>query len=190
MATSQVGLVAKLVDIVRGVPKEKVVRVALATLRNLLGAGNAASDMVGCGIMKVLGSLQHRKWADEDILEDIEHLNQALQVNVLSMSSWDMYAKEARAHAADSPCACACAHSRPRARPRALALALALALAHAHAHAHAQRATCTRTCTRTRTRMRRALAAGPPRLPAALLSGGLREAGVEPLAQVGELLAG
>jgi hypothetical protein len=56
-----VGLVAKLVDIVKGVPKEKVVRVALATLRNLLGAGNAASDMVGCGIMKVLGSLQVRR---------------------------------------------------------------------------------------------------------------------------------
>ena len=85
---------AKLVDIVKGVPKEKVVRVALATLRNLLGAGYAASDMVGCGIMKVLGSLQTRKWADEDIVEDIEFLYSALQVNVVSMSSWDMYAKE------------------------------------------------------------------------------------------------
>jgi len=96
MVTSKVGLVAKLVDIVKGVPKEKVVRVALATLRQLVvsGAGNAASDMVGCGIMKVLGSLQTRKWADEDIVEDIDYLNAALQVNVVSMSSWDMYAKE------------------------------------------------------------------------------------------------
>ena len=52
MVTSKVGLVAKLVDIVKGVPKEKVVRVALATLRQLVvsGAGNAASDMVGCAL--------------------------------------------------------------------------------------------------------------------------------------------
>ena len=74
------GLVAKLVDIVKSVPKEKVVRVGLATLRNLLGTGSASSDMVGVGIMKVLASLQTRKWADEDIVEDIEFLNAALQV--------------------------------------------------------------------------------------------------------------
>ena len=85
---TKVGLVAKLVDIVKGVPKEKVVRVALATLRQLVvsGAGNAASDMVGCGIMKVLGSLQTRKWADEDIVEDIDYLNAALQVNALPLT--------------------------------------------------------------------------------------------------------
>jgi V-type H+-transporting ATPase subunit H len=94
MVTSKVGLVAKLVDIVKSIPKEKVVRVGLATLRNLLGTGSASSDMVGVGIMKVLASLQTRKWADEDIVEDIEFLNQALQVNVVSMSSWDMYSKE------------------------------------------------------------------------------------------------
>ena len=30
-------------------------------------------------------------------MEDIEFLHSALQVNVVSMSSWDMYAKEVRA---------------------------------------------------------------------------------------------
>ena len=35
--------------------------------------------MVGVGIMKVLASLQTRKWADEDIVEDIAFLNAALQ---------------------------------------------------------------------------------------------------------------
>ena len=29
-------------------------------------------------------------------MEDIEFLHSALQVNVVSMSSWDMYAKEVR----------------------------------------------------------------------------------------------
>jgi len=94
MVTSNIGLVAKLVDIVKSIPKEKVVRVGLATLRNLLGTGSASSDMVAIGIMKVLAALQTRKWADEDIVEDIDFLLQALQVNVVSMSSWDVYAKE------------------------------------------------------------------------------------------------
>jgi V-type H+-transporting ATPase subunit H len=94
MVTSKVGLVHKLVDIVKSVLKEKVVRVGLATLRNLLGTGSASSDMVDLKIMDVLASLQTRKWADEDILEDIAFLNAALQVNVQSMSSWEVYAKE------------------------------------------------------------------------------------------------
>ena len=67
MVTSKVGVVTKLVEILRGVQKEKVVRVALACLRNLLVADTAASDMVAAGIVKVLVGLQQRKMADEDI---------------------------------------------------------------------------------------------------------------------------
>jgi len=94
MVTSKVGLVAKLVDIVKSVPKEKVVRVGLATLRNLLGTGSASADMVGVGVMKVLQTLQTRKWADDDIVDDVGFLVGALAVNVASMSSWEVYAKE------------------------------------------------------------------------------------------------
>jgi V-type H+-transporting ATPase subunit H len=94
MVTSRLGVVPKLIDIVKTVPKEKVVRVALATLRNLLGTGSASSDMVAAGVMKVLTTLQTRKFADEDIMDDVEFLIAALQVNVQTMSSWDVYKKE------------------------------------------------------------------------------------------------
>mmetsp|Transcript_22157 Transcript_22157/g.36640 ORF Transcript_22157/g.36640 Transcript_22157/m.36640 type:complete len:464 (-) Transcript_22157:495-1886(-) len=94
MVTTKLGLVAKLVDIVKSVQKEKVVRVALATLKNLLGTASASADMVGAGLVKVLDHLQHRKWADEDIMVDIEALSAALQANLQTMSSWDVYAKE------------------------------------------------------------------------------------------------
>lgn len=94
MVTSKVGLVTRLVDIVKTVQKEKVVRVALATLRNLVGIGSASSDMVNAGILKVIENLQQRKWADEDVLTDLEFLHSALQVNLVSMSSWEVYAKE------------------------------------------------------------------------------------------------
>jgi len=94
MVTSKVGIIAKLVEILKTVQKEKVIRVALSTLRNLLGNGSASSDMVAAGVMPVLHGLQPRKWADEDILEDIEALIAALQVNLQTLTSWDVYKKE------------------------------------------------------------------------------------------------
>ena len=54
MASSKLGLIAKLVEIVKTSPKEKVIRVALSTLRNLLGIGSAPNDMVVFGLMPVL----------------------------------------------------------------------------------------------------------------------------------------
>lgn len=94
IVNAKMGIIAKLVDIIKSVQKEKVARVALATLRNLLGTGSASSDMVAAGIMPVLFGLQPRKWADEDIVEDIEVLIAALQINLATMSSWDVYKKE------------------------------------------------------------------------------------------------
>ena len=83
MVTSKVGVVTKLVEILRGVQKEKVVRVALACLRNLLVADTAASDMVAAGIVKVLVGLQQRKMADEDIPQDVEYMYNTLQARDL-----------------------------------------------------------------------------------------------------------
>ena len=94
MATAKLGLVGRLVEIIKSVQKEKVVRVALATLRNLVGVGPASSSMVSAGILKGIENLQQRKWADEDVLTDLEFLHSALQINLVSMNSWEVYSKE------------------------------------------------------------------------------------------------
>jgi V-type H+-transporting ATPase subunit H len=94
IVSSKFPIIQKLVDILKTVQKEKVIRVALATLRNLLGTGSASTDMVSAGVMPVLLGLQPRKWADEDILEDIDLLIGALEVNLRNLSSWDVYKKE------------------------------------------------------------------------------------------------
>jgi len=94
MASSKLGLIAKLVEIVKISPKEKVIRVALSTLRNLLGIGSAPNDMVVFGLMPVLEAMQLRKFADEDIPEDIDLLYNTLQVNLQTLSSWDVYKTE------------------------------------------------------------------------------------------------
>lgn len=79
MSAPNVGLIAKIIEILKTSQKEKVLRVALATMRNLLGTGSASNDMVVHGLMPVLDVLRARKWADEDIIEDIEMLEQTLQ---------------------------------------------------------------------------------------------------------------
>lgn len=90
------GLLPKLVDILKTVGKEKVVRVTCASLRNLLPVGVCAQDMIGAGVMKALSNLQQRKWADEDVKADVDFLLDSLASHLKSMSSWDVYAKEAR----------------------------------------------------------------------------------------------
>merc|ERR1712216_541286 len=94
MAASKLGLIAKLVEIVKTSPKEKVIRVALSILRNLLGIGSAPNDMVVFGLVPVLEVMQLRKFADEDIPDDIELLYATLQVNLQTLSSWDVYKTE------------------------------------------------------------------------------------------------
>jgi len=82
------GAVPALVDLVAAKPREKVVRVALATLRKLSicqvdGISSAASstmkrtvvgstflqEMVGCGLPHSIELMKGRKWSDEDLAE-------------------------------------------------------------------------------------------------------------------------
>jgi len=96
MASGELKVIPQLVHVANAVTKEKVTRVCLMTLKNLLGqgSGNANDQMVQAGVMKVLSSLGGRKWADEDIAVDIEELTEALEVDVASLSTFDVYKSE------------------------------------------------------------------------------------------------
>jgi V-type H+-transporting ATPase subunit H len=66
---------------VSAAPREKVVRVALAALRNLcfgrLDSLNA--EMISSGLPKTLENLLERKWTDPELKGDLEYLHEALQ---------------------------------------------------------------------------------------------------------------
>ncbi len=78
------GAVKSLCDLVKSAPREKVVRVALSSLRNLAEC-NADSpsppgkkvidgtlflnDMISCGLMKSVDLMMERQWTDIDIVE-------------------------------------------------------------------------------------------------------------------------
>jgi len=87
-------IISSLVDVLKLVTNDKVVRMALSTLRNLLNLSSNNEDMIDCDIMKPLDHLSHKNWADADIVEDLTALKEALHKNLAIMSSFDMYRKE------------------------------------------------------------------------------------------------
>ena len=103
----QCGSVAVLCDQVSAAPREKVVRVSLATLRNLADAaaggepgdgdaGGAAAAMIKCGLVKTLKLLKDKKWADPDVADDVDALHKKLLANYRELTTLERYAAEVR----------------------------------------------------------------------------------------------
>jgi V-type H+-transporting ATPase subunit H len=116
--------VAALVDMVSIAPREKVVRVALSSLRNLalcypneidpptppapttttttngttttptLNGKHYLSEMIACGLMKAIAHLQDRQFTDPDIVDDVHVLHKLLTENYKEMSRWEVYKNE------------------------------------------------------------------------------------------------
>jgi len=84
-----------LVDILKRTgTHDKVIRTSLATLRNLLSVSTNNEQMIDSGIMKPLETLKNRNWADEDIIEDINTIEEKLQKNIAALSTFDVFKKE------------------------------------------------------------------------------------------------
>lgn len=98
-------LIQNLADILRKAVKEKVRRIVLAVLRNLIEkvddpdmSRENAILMVQCKIMKQLEIIQQsvQNNGDPELIEDTEFLIDALQTSVQDLSSFDEYATELR----------------------------------------------------------------------------------------------
>jgi V-type H+-transporting ATPase subunit H len=86
--------IERIVAAVKGTTSDKVVRVGVAALRNLIDRASNNDLIIEAGFMRVLAALLHRKWGDDDLAEDLEALDQSLQKNMLRMSSFDAYRAE------------------------------------------------------------------------------------------------
>lgn len=102
--------VQALCELIAAAPREKVVRVALSSLRNLATcdadedsppAGSPRHDakffldeMIGNGLMKSIALLRDRQFTDPDIVDDIDILYKLLVYNYKEMSRWEVYKNE------------------------------------------------------------------------------------------------
>eukprot|EP01113_Clastostelium_recurvatum_P038042 TRINITY_DN562_c0_g1_i2.p2 TRINITY_DN562_c0_g1~~TRINITY_DN562_c0_g1_i2.p2 ORF type:complete len:220 (+),score=78.70 TRINITY_DN562_c0_g1_i2:823-1482(+) len=87
-------LIPSVVETLKTVSKEKIVRLCLSTLRNLLDKPRNNEQMIDAGLMRMLNILSNKKWGDEDIIDDLKTLNESLAKNIVVMSSFDTYKKE------------------------------------------------------------------------------------------------
>lgn len=92
----QSGVVKALVDVCRVAQKEKVFRIALSSLRNLLNYEELAlaSDMVEAGLPKIVITRQLQTWGDEDMSELLTYMDEKLREGIKTLSSFEKYRKE------------------------------------------------------------------------------------------------
>ncbi|KAI8967525.1 armadillo-type protein [Mycotypha africana] len=89
-------IIPLLVEIAKSAVKEKVIRVSIATLRNLVEkapAQNLAAMLVA-KLLPFTENLSTRKWSDPDILEDIVFVKERLQEDFQSLTTFEQYASE------------------------------------------------------------------------------------------------
>ncbi|RWS16001.1 V-type proton ATPase subunit H-like isoform X1, partial [Dinothrombium tinctorium] len=100
---SRCNVIPVLADVLCESIKEKVTRIILATLRNLIEkpenkelSRDNTITMIQCKVLKQLEILQQsgQKFEDEDIKEDIDFLYEKLHASVLDLSSFDEYSTE------------------------------------------------------------------------------------------------
>lgn len=92
LATSRA--LPRLIEVVKGSTKEKVVRVVILTLRNLLSKGTFSALMVDLGVLQIVQSLKAQAWSDEDLLDSLNQLEQGLKEDIKKLSSFDKYKQE------------------------------------------------------------------------------------------------
>jgi len=88
-------VIPKVVEVLKSAAKEKVLRICLAILKNLVDKSSANNEqMIEHGGIKIIETLSSKRWGDEDIVEDIDGLKDALQKNLTLLSSFDIYKQE------------------------------------------------------------------------------------------------
>ena len=89
-------IVELLCDIVQANFREKLTRVAIAALVNLVSKQNGehCQIMAECDLLETLKDLSESHWADPDVMEDLEALKEAMQMNYRVLSSFERYRKE------------------------------------------------------------------------------------------------
>merc|ERR1712084_145821 len=73
---------------------EKVVRLTLTCLRNLLSHQAVAEQIVECGLLDVVQQLEFEKWRDAELYDDIRDMSALISSEVNELSNFDRYQRE------------------------------------------------------------------------------------------------
>ncbi|PVG03092.1 ATPase, V1 complex, subunit H [Serendipita vermifera] len=92
----QYDIIPLLTEAAQSAVKEKVIRVILATFRNLVSKAPESNlpAMLVVKLLPFVKNLSTRKWTDDDIVEDIQYLRDELAENFRSLTTYDEYTSE------------------------------------------------------------------------------------------------
>lgn len=93
---SKYNLIPLLVELARGALKEKVLRIVLASFRNLVLKAPAANlpAMLVAKLLPFVQSLASRKFSDDEVREDVDFLRHELERSFAGLTTWDEYRTE------------------------------------------------------------------------------------------------
>jgi V-type H+-transporting ATPase subunit H len=89
-------IVPVLKEVTKGAIKEKIIRIIIATFKNMIVNAPAENiiPMLGYKLLPAIEALSVRKWADSEILDDLMFLREELGRHVQSLSTFDEYSSE------------------------------------------------------------------------------------------------
>ncbi|KAG0326329.1 H(+)-transporting V1 sector ATPase subunit H [Dissophora globulifera] len=89
-------VIPTLVEIAKSAIKEKVIRVIVSTLRNLVEKAPEANlaAMAAVKLLSFTENLSARKWSDNDLLEDVNYLKVELEENFQTLTTFEVYEAE------------------------------------------------------------------------------------------------
>ena len=92
------GVAEMVVNLLKSTMKEKVVRVCLALLRNMMTKARSAvvTPLIGLKVPQVIDNLVQRKWSDDEVKDDLTWLQSELQSIIQQLSTWDEYLSEVK----------------------------------------------------------------------------------------------
>jgi V-type H+-transporting ATPase subunit H len=102
-ALAAAGGVKAIVGVAKAAQKEKVFRVALASLRNLLCHDELGLSAVAvtAGLPQLIAQRSQQHWGDADVPELLAFLDERLKADIAVLSSFDLYKKEVLGGALD-----------------------------------------------------------------------------------------
>jgi len=90
----QLGTIAQLRKIVSMSRTEKVVRVALLALKNLLENSETAEEVVEAGALEAVEALEYEKWRDPEVYDSVKSVTALVQKAVTEHSNFGRYERE------------------------------------------------------------------------------------------------
>lgn len=96
VAFGTTGALLAIIDKLHSSRRDKITRVCLCALKNLLGKNNGVFNevMIESGMLKSLGKMKEQPWTDIDIVTDVSSIRDVLLREFKELTTMDRYEKE------------------------------------------------------------------------------------------------